>query len=321
MSKVYREEGIELYLGDCMELLKDIPSNSVDLVLVDPPYGTIKGMYFETGGKNYGVEGGLDWDEVLPLDELFKEYRRIVRLKGRVVIFNQGDFTWELMKMSDGRMKMRHKVMWKKPYFSNPLVVRNSPAKFTEDILVFTKEYPDSWEEDKELKDYATDVVNYIGESGSSIHKEKGDQTLVHFFTKGYQFSLPTKENYRWLVKRYGINKMENYLTYEEMEKKKEKTDYKTTYNIDKGKYNPDVLEYNKDRGNSYHPTEKPVDLLSHLIRVYSNEGDLVLDNTMGSGSTGVAAKQEGRRFIGMELDEGFYNTAIKRIKEAKRKK
>lgn len=84
----------------------------------------------------------------------------------------------------------------------------------------------------------------------------------------------------------------------------------------DGSRYPLTVLEFPRDKDKE-HPTQKPVALMEYLIRTYTNEGEVVLDLTMGSGTTGVAAMNTGRRFIGIELDEGYFNIACDRIEKA----
>lgn len=297
----YKKGDVVLMKGDCMELLKEIPDESVDLVLVDPPYGIIKGLKLS---EDY--EERVSWDVMLPMEELFKKYERIIRNNGRLIVFSQGRFTKEVRDLESKKLRYSTSLYWEKENFANYLSVNRAPVSYIEDLTVFNKVYS----ENKRLKKYAESVLEYTKKKGSQLNKERGDQKLHHFFTRGFQFSLPQPEPYQWLIDKYEIDEMSNFKTYEEMREILRDS----TYNLDEGNYNSNLLKYRKGSGNYYHPTEKPVDLLSHLIRVYTNEGDLVLDNTMGSGSTGVAAIKENRRFIGMELDDEYYNVAKGRI-------
>lgn len=205
-------------------------------------------------------------------------------------------------------------LYWKKDNFANFLAVNKAPVSYVEDLSVFTKQYA----ENKVLKEYAQGILEYIGKNTSELNRERGDRRLTHFFTKGFQFSLPQPEVYAWLVEEYGIDKMEGYKTIEEM--KRELKSNGAVYNIPEGRYNSNHLEYGKHNTKSNHPTEKPVELLKHLVEVYTNEGDTVLDNTMGSGSTGVACVETGREFIGIELDEKYYRVAKDRISRANKR-
>ena len=129
------------------------------------------------------------------------------------------------------------------------------------------------------------------------------------------QFGLCTEQTYNEIVSVFGIDKMDGFLPYAELARLNEK--YTATFNLwQGGKSKSNVLEYKKDNG-GYHPTQKPIALLEDLMQTYSNEGNTVLDFTMGSGSTGVACVNTNRRFIGIELDDGYFNIAKKRIEEA----
>ncbi|MBQ7792916.1 MAG: hypothetical protein IJ366_00515 [Clostridia bacterium] len=196
---------IELWQGDCLELMKNIPDGSVDLVLTDPPYGTMKGAALD-GWKNQTTELDRSGLKVKQINELL------------------------------------------------------------------------------------------------------GTSTMAsHYFRAGCQFVLPTKEKYEKLQTTGFWQR-----PYKEL---KEKTI--PVFNLwQGGKSKSNVLEYKKDN-DGYHPTQKPVALLEDLIQTYSNEGNTVLDFTMGSGSTGVACVNTNRHFIGIELDEGYFNIAKKRIEEA----
>ena len=205
-----------------------------------------------------------------------------------------------------------------------------------EDICIFTK--PHDAECTNELRDYFKKVLEFIGvKSCKEINARLGHRKAEHCFyvTKGKravkdamggkadhttrigssQFALSTEQTYTEIVSVFGIDKMDGFLPYVELARLNEK--YTATFNLwQGGKSKSNVLEYKKDN-DGYHPTQKPVALLEDLIQTYSNEGDTVLDFTMGSGSTGVACVNTNRHFIGIELDDGYFNIAKKRIEEA----
>ena len=190
-----------------------------------------------------------------------------------------------------------------------------------EDICIFTK--PHDAECTNELRDYFKKVLEFIGaKSCKEINARLGHRKAEHcFYVTGKgkgstQFSICTEQTYNEIVSVFGIDKMDGFLPYSELERLNEK--YTATFNLwQGGKSKSNVLEYKKD-GDGYHPTQKPVALLEDLIQTYSNEGNTVLDFTMGSGSTGVACVNTNRNFIGIELDDGYFNIAKKRIEEAK---
>ena len=127
------------------------------------------------------------------------------------------------------------------------------------------------------------------------------------------QFSLCTRETYDELIRRYQIDKMDGFKSYDELVALDAK--YGRTFNLPEGKNSlSNILEVPKDR-DGYHPTQKPVELMAQLIRTFSNPGDTILDNTIGSGTTAVAALREKRHFIGFELNRDYYDIALRRIK------
>ena len=153
--------------------------------------------------------------------------------------------------------------------------------------------------------------------TSKEIERELGHRKAEHFFYKNgsSQFSLCTKETYDELIDVFNIDKLPCFKSYSELEEINSKFS-KSKFNLnDNEKYKSNVLEYPKSY-NHYHPTEKPVPLLKDLVLTYSDAGDTILDFTMGSGSTGVACLQTDRNFIGIELDEKYYDIAEKRCNE-----
>jgi site-specific DNA-methyltransferase (adenine-specific) len=236
-------DGVTLHRGDCLELMHDIPDGSVDMILCDLPYGTTKNK----------------WDNVIPFNDLWDQYERIIKDNGAIVLFCDGLFTANLIQ-SNVRM-WRYNLVWDKQRGCDFLNANVKPLKSHEDIAVFYKKKPT--------------------------------------YNKQVWYSTPYKKTKNGsLSDNYGDRK----------EALSESTD---------GARNPlTILSFARD-GDRSHPTQKPVTLLEYLINTYTNEGEVVLDNCMGSGSTGVACVNTGRRFIGMEIDDGFFNIAEKRIKEA----
>mgnify|MGYP003126052407 CR=1 FL=1 len=142
-----------------------------------------------------------------------------------------------------------------------------------------------------------------------------GNQGFYHFMysdKKNPQFDLCTEKTYSRLIDVFGIDKMEGFIDYEEL--KKIDNRFNSTFNLWEGKkYKSNILKYKKDY-TGHHPTQKPILLLEDLIKTFSNENDLVVDLTMGSGSTGVACVNTKRDFIGIEMDENYFNIAEQRI-------
>ena len=240
---------IELYNDDCLNILPTIPDKSIDCVICDPPYGTTP----------------ITWDKVIPFDKLWKEYSRIVKLNGAIVIFSQEPFATYL-RMSNMK-DYKYDWYWEKERLTNVFQVKKRCGKTVENIVVFYKQQCI----------YNPQKINHTGK----------------------RVSNKIGENARWSVTMAGY------------EPKTKPFEY-----IDDGtRYPTQVLRMNRDNTRKrLHPTQKPVDLLEFLIKTYTNEGDLILDNCMGSGSTGVACKNLNRNFIGIEKDEEYFNIAKERI-------
>ena len=300
---------VDLRLGDCLELMKDIPDGSVDLVLTDPPYGTMKNAALD-GWNNKTTE----WDNEIDPTALFTELTRILRQNGKAVIFSQEPYTSRLITSAIPSLTFAYRAMWYKNVHANALISKTAMVNRFEDICIFTK--PHDAENTNELREYFCRVVDFCGGKKTIIDKigGKADHTTR---VKSSQFALCTEQTYNEIVSVFGIDKMDGFLPYAELARLNEK--YTATFNLwQGGKSKSNVLEYKKDI-DGYHPTQKPVALLEDLIQTYSNDGNTVLDFTMGSGSTGVACVNTNRNFIGIELDDGYFNIAKKRIEEAER--
>ena len=308
---------IELWHGDCLELMKNIPDGSVDLVLTDPPYGTVKGMPIDGWRRKADC---AEWDSTLDTETMFSEISRVLRPNGKAVLFSQEPYTSRLITSAIPSLPFAYRAIWYKNVHANALLAKSAMVSRYEDICIFTK--PHDAECTNKLRDYFKKVLDFIGaKSCKEINARLGHRKAEHcFYVTGKgkgstQFSLCTEQTYNEIVSVFGIDKMDGFLPYAELSRMNEK--YTTTFNLwQGGKSKSNVLEYKKDN-DGYHPTQKPVALLEDLIQTYSNEGNTVLDFTMGSGSTGVACVNTNRNFIGIELDEGYFNIAKKRIEEA----
>lgn len=298
----------KLYHGDCLELMKDIPSDSIDLILCDPPYGTVKGM--SSNHEYFNAE----WDTRLDTKELFLHYERILRFNGVCILFSQEPYTNHLRGFNKSNLPFLYPMYWKKNEFSNPFCTKVAPKSFVEDISVFRKKYDTG--NVNPLRYYFKSVLDYIQLSKKEIQSKIKTGSLDHTFRiNSPQFNIPTKKVYQELIENFHIDKMDGFLTYNELLEKNKF--HNPTFNLFDGKnYHSNFLEYKKEH-NGFHSTAKPVAMLEHLIKIYTNEGDLVLDNCMGSGSTGVACMNTNRKFIGIEKDEKYFKIAEERIKEA----
>lgn len=235
---------IDLKCGDCLELMKDIPAGSVDMILCDLPYGT-------TNNK---------WDTVIPPDLLWAQYGRVIKDSGAIVLFCDGLFTVNLIQSNVALW--RYNLVWDKQRGCDFLNANIKPLKSHEDIAVFYKRKPT--------------------------------------YNKQLWYSTPYKRTKNGsLSDNYGNRK----------EARSESKD---------GERNPlTILSFARD-GRRLHPTQKPVALLEWLIKTYTNPQDVVLDNCMGSGSTGVACVNTGRNFIGIEIDPNYFQIASRRIGASK---
>lgn len=295
-----------IYNEDCLEGMKRIPDGSVDMILCDLPYGTMKGAKL----KGW-VKETTEWDEVIDTGRLFLEYERVLRMNGVAILFSQEPYTSHLRMFRSENLFFLYPMIWKKDHFANVLMVNKAPVSYFEDINVFSKKY------DKQnlhpLRGYFKKILEFVGVKPSKINSVLGHRRAEHcFYTESSQFGLCSEKTYQELISKFEINKMNGFKDFSEL-KKIDKT-FKRTFNLQSGKkYNSNVLEFKKDY-EGLHPTQKPVALFEHLIKIYTNEGDTVLDNCMGSGTTAIAAINTNRNFIGFELDETYYNLSLDRI-------
>ena len=322
--KILENKDYELFKGDCLELMNDIPDKSIDMILCDLPYGTT----------------ACKWDSIIDLDMLWKHYKRILTPRGNIILFASQPFTTTLI--SSNLSWFRYGWVWEKESGSNFLSVNYMPLKIHEDILVFSRSNDIGTNE--ELREYFYNEKIKGGFSNKEINEmlgysTKGSGMAGHYFKKDKeQFSIPKERDYLKLQETGYFP-----LPYSQVVDMYNSTSNTPTYNPQKSKGKPysikqgrgsevynnkdnavitnnngdrfptSILKFNRDK-ERFHPTQKPVDLLEYLIKTYSNEGEVILDNAMGSGSTGVAALNLHRKFIGMELDEKYFQIAKERI-------
>lgn len=323
---------IKLYNGDCLEIMQNIPDKSIDLVLCDLPYGFTN----------------CKWDSVIPFEPLWEQYKRVLKNKGVAVLFGNQPFTSKLINSNISDFS--HIWYWNKNNVTGGLNAKKQPLRNIEEISVFVCNSPNKNNQGLHgnLRKYFFDELEKSGLKRKDVDNILNCQMSSHYFTWGQQFAIPSKENYEKLQAATGYfqrpyedikteyeggNVTQPY-TYNpqgvrELEKPKYKREHEgivyqvnsgrkpKTYKQTKTGYPTTLLKVDnvctscKDR---LHPTQKPVELLEYLIKTYSNEGETVLDNCMGSGSTGVAALNTNRKFIGIELDENYFDIAKNRI-------
>lgn len=244
------DDKIRLLKGDCLDLMNEIPDESIDMILCDLPYGTTKNK----------------WDSVINLDELWRHYKRIIKRRGCIALFSQTPFD-KVLGYSNLNM-LKYEWIWEKSMATGVLNSRFAPMKAHENILIFSKS--------------AACYVKNINKA--MIYNPQMDHGKP--YTSTYQM---TSKNY-------------------DTKNQKQVTVMNTGT-----RYPKDIQKFKHDK-EKIHPTQKPVPLLEYLIKTYTNEGETVLDNCMGSGSTGIACINTNRKFIGMELDEHYFNIAKERI-------
>lgn len=298
---------IKLIKGDCLEAMDKLINEGVrvDLILCDPPYGNMKGAELD-GWKNSTTE----WDIAIDPKEIFLRADKLLRENGILILFSQEPYTSQLRTQTITNLPFCYPMIWKKDHFANALISKKAPVSYFEDINVFCKKYDTDLLHP--LRQYSKKVMEFTGLGLKQINKELGHRRAEHFFYwNTSQFKIPTEKTYMEIKDKFKINEMEDYLSYKELVEINKKFNKKFNLNGKSKKSN--ILEYKKDYGR-LHPTQKPVDLLIDLIKTYTDEGDLVLDFTMGSGSTGEACLKTNRHFIGIELNDEYYEIAYNRI-------
>lgn len=228
---------IKLLNGDCLVEISQIKDGSVDMVLCDLPYGTTQNK----------------WDSVIPLEQLWCEYRRVCKKNAAIVLTASQPFT-SLLGASN-LAGLRYSWVWEKSAATGHLNAKRMPMKLHEDVLVFS--------------------------GAPHTYNPQGLQPLGKIVKRGNNGG------------NFGKSGTENF---------QEWTNYPRS-----------ILRFASE-SSTVHPTQKPVALMEYLIRTYTNEGETVLDNTMGSGTTGVACANTGRRFIGIERDPEYFRIASERI-------
>lgn len=235
---------MKLLCGNCLEIMKYIPDEYIDMILCDLPYGTTKNKF----------------DVCIDLEALWKEYRRVIKKRGCIALFAQTPFD-KVLGASNLEM-LKYEWIWEKPLATGRLNCNFAPLKAHENILIFSK-------------------------SAASYVKDKNNAMIYNpQFSDGKPYITKTKSpstNYDMKYQKVGLV-----------------TNNKGT------RYPRSVIKFAHDT-KRIHPTQKPVALLEYLIKTYTNENDIVLDNCFGSCSTGVACVHTHRNFIGIEKNREFF--------------
>lgn len=313
----YSECYAQVFLGDCLEQHENIKSGSVDLILTDLPFGVVK---MKENAGNYKVLNTAEqWDKVIDTDKIMQIANRILRKNGKMLLFAQQPFTTELITKQIANLPHSYNLIWEKNDFANGLGVNKACVSFYEDIVLFSKNH--DTEDLHPLRNYLKDCKIKSGLTNkqlnhlfSDYYDKQGckDRSVLEHYWAAAQFTMPTEEIYKEILQPTGFFT----IPYEEIKAIDEqfKKEFASTFNLWEGnKYKSNILKYKKDYS-GYHPTQKPILLLEDLIKTFSNEKNLVVDLTMGSGSTGVACKNLYRSFIGIEKDEAYFKIAEQRI-------
>ena len=248
----------KVHLGDCLELMKDIPDGSIDMILCDLPYGST----------------AFKWDVVIPFDKLWDQYKRIIKENGAIVLTAQQPFATDLI--NSNRKLFRYEIIWEKTMKLGFLNANKMPLRGHENILIFYKKLP-----------------TYNPQKTQTGKARNRNVKLIN----------QTKSRYA------GYN------------------NFRSVSTIDDGsRYPHSVVKFSNWNGSGFvknknpgiHPTQKPVDLFEWLIKTYSNEGDLVLDNCSGSGTTAIACIRNNRNYICIEKEEKYYLDSLNRIENEK---
>jgi DNA modification methylase len=248
---------IDLQHGDCLDLMENIPDKSIDMILCDPPYGKIS----------------CKWDTIIPFEELWGQYKRIIKDHGCIALFGSEPFSSRL-RMSNIKM-YKYDWIWHKNMTSGFALAKKQPMRNHEIISIFyqkqCKYFP--IKEKRDLNKNSAKRMDYSFNTEKGVNKQQNGIKKIKFVPEDKFLSYPKT------IKKFNC-----------------------------------VSTSSRDRK---HPTQKPVEILKYFIRTYTLEGEVVLDNCMGSGSTGVACVNLDRNFIGMEKEKKYFNIAQKRINDA----
>ena len=322
---------MELYNGDCLEIMKTIPDKSVDFILCDLPYGVTD----------------CKWDAIIPFDKLWEQYNRVAKEKATIALFSTQPFTTKVI--NSNLNKYRYNWYWIKNNKTGFTLAKKQPMRQVEDICIFVNDIRDNQEKFLNVRKYLIEERKKSGLTLKEFQKILNNTMTSHYFTMGKQFEMPSEEVYKKLQTTGSFQKpykelLEEYkkdisketFTYNpqglikienpKIIHKKYRSDKEYIYdakNLQKAykkeftNYPTNILYFKNEFG--LHPTQKPVSLLEYLIKTYTDEGQTVLDNCMGSGSTGVACVNTNRKFIGIEKDNQYFETAKERIQQAER--
>jgi site-specific DNA-methyltransferase (adenine-specific) len=247
---------IKIIHGDCLEIMPTLADKSADMILCDLPYGTT----------------ACKWDTIIPFEPLWKQYKRLIKDNGAIVLTASQPFTSALV-MSNPDM-FKYEIIWAKSKPSNFMLAKKQILKQHENVLIFYQNQP-------------------------TYNPQKWESKPMNTVYKG------------------GGYKKDSIIGVERENIDKERKNYTDRNPISVIKIN-DVIGNSKEKADGKHPTQKPVALFEYLIRTYTNEGDTVLDNCAGSGTTAIACLNTNRNAILIEKDESYYKAALDRFNRHK---
>lgn len=248
----------QLYHGDCLELMKEIPDKSIDMILCDLPYGTT----------------ACSWDTIIPFELLWEQYKRIIKDNGAIVLTASQPFTSALV-MSNPKM-FKYEWIWEKNYSGGFILANKQPMKYHENILVFSK---------------SQTVYN-------PIYEEYSESTISRFKKSG-KVNSSKMQNVNYINEIQGITRVTDEI------------------HLGRGTFPKSIQKISgvpNCTGTRINPTQKPVPLFEYLIKTYTNEGETVLDNCSGSGTTAIACINIDRNYICIELDKNQYEQSVERV-------
>lgn len=257
MNPTWERDGIQLFLGDCLQIMPTLAENSIDAIVTDLPYGTT----------------ACKWDTVIPLAPMWEQVRPLLRQPSAFITTASQPFTSALIMSNPEWFK--YCLVWEKTLPTNFLNASNRPLVRHEDIVVFS--------------------------NGTTANCSPNRMVYNPQMSEGKPYVKQDRQD-----KRVGAWEKGN------------RTPFELRTNVNHGKRFPTtIIKVSNNNHGSVHPTQKPVALYDHLVRTYTDADGAILDFVMGSGTTGVACVQTGRRFIGIEIDPTYFEIAVKRIEAA----
>ena len=271
--------------GNCLDRMKEIPDHSVDMILCDLPYGVTH----------------CEWDSVIPFDRLWEQYQRVLKPYGNCLLFGTQPFISDVI--NSNRQSFSHVWYWIKNSVTGALNARRQPLRCIEEVAVFVCNIPSKTfgEGYSKAREYLREQKRLSGLSCQQLRDLDGP--------------MPKVEERKAVYNPQGVRELRK----EKVKRNQSKSIWgelkSDTYTQKMTGYPRHILRFDTDV-TRLHPTQKPVDMLAYLIRTYSDDDAVVLDNCMGSGSTGAACAKTGRRFIGIEMDPHYFEVSCNRIEK-----